>query len=367
MSYPHNFDPNQYDGMSTSYNNTPQQYQSGYQSLQQQQFSQIPAPIRSNQSINQTNMVLPDFSIPPPNFIQQQSQQQQQQQYVSSSNDLQYKQNVQRHHHRNQHQYNRSEHKRNFNELKPWYEPTTSSHQNNKFHHSSFKERSQQKQYDRHSERDRDSRYKNSSRYSSSYSKHDDSRSRSEQRSTNNGKDKDNRKSIERKPRSLSRKRTKSPPAQSQSQQHQNDSEQRNNVDKRIVRDDDRSERARILEKWRSNFCETSEDITRKLEELAEDSEKECWIRSSPADLFYKRTSLNEMEGTSRLEALCSIFKTELIDRGSRARESKPLVEIQQKKKRQRICRHKSKFISILANSIENYEPKFILCFQFCR
>lgn len=106
--------------------------------------------------------------------------------------------------------------------------------------------------------------------------------------------------------------------------------------------DANKTERARILEKWRSNFCETSEDITRKLEELAEDNEKECWIRSSPADLYYKRTSVNEIDGTSRLEALCTLFKTELVERGGRARKDKPVVEAQQKKRRQRICRHKS-------------------------
>lgn len=116
-------------------------------------------------------------------------------------------------------------------------------------------------------------------------------------------------------------------------------------TDEKIAPSDDKelSERARILEKWRSNFCETSEDITRKLEELAEDNDKECWIRSSPADLYYKRTSINEIEGTPRLEALCTLFKTELVDRGKRARQSKPVVEEKTKKRRHRVCRHKSK------------------------
>lgn len=110
----------------------------------------------------------------------------------------------------------------------------------------------------------------------------------------------------------------------------------------------EKSERARILEKWRSNFCETSEDIARKLEELAEDNEKECWIRSSPADLYYKRTSVNEIEGTARLEALCTLFKTELVDRGPRVQKSKPPLEVQPKKRLQRVCRHKSEFVELL-------------------
>lgn len=111
----------------------------------------------------------------------------------------------------------------------------------------------------------------------------------------------------------------------------------------------EKSERARILEKWRSNYCETSEDITRKLEELAEDNEKECWIRSSPADLNYKRTSVNEIEGTARLEALCTLFKTELVDRGPRVQKSKPPLEVPPKKRLQRVCRHKSKFVELLS------------------
>lgn len=122
-------------------------------------------------------------------------------------------------------------------------------------------------------------------------------------------------------------------------------------VDEKIASNDDKelTERARILEKWRSNFCETSEDITRKLEELAEDSEKECWIRSSPADLYYKRTSINEIEGTPRLEALCTLFRTELVDRGVRARQLKPIVEEKPKKRRHRVCRHKSKTLHFIS------------------
>lgn len=124
--------------------------------------------------------------------------------------------------------------------------------------------------------------------------------------------------------------------------------------------DSDKTERARILEKWRSNYCETSEDITRKLEELAEDTEKECWIRSSPADLYYKRTSVNEIEATARLEALCTLFKTELVDRGPRVRKSKPPLEVQPKKRLQRVCRHKSEY-----HEIPNQNSNFLSTQQF--
>jgi ribonuclease III len=49
------------------------------------------------------------------------------------------------------------------------------------------------------------------------------------------------------------------------------------------------SEREQLLAKWRKNFCETSEDIAKKLAELSYDEdEKKVWVRSSPADIFYK-------------------------------------------------------------------------------
>lgn len=125
------------------------------------------------------------------------------------------------------------------------------------------------------------------------------------------------------------------------------DNETQPSEEKTSPSDAEKTERARILEKWRSNFCETSEDITRKLEELAEDNEKECWVRSSPSDLHYKRTSVNEIEGTTRLEALCTLFKTELVDRGDRMRKEKPVAESHQKKRLQRVCRHKSKHFGV--------------------
>lgn len=114
----------------------------------------------------------------------------------------------------------------------------------------------------------------------------------------------------------------------------------------REYRDKDKrpeTERDRLLSKWRSNYCETSEDIAQKLEQLANNEEKEYWIRSSPADVFYKRKSANEMEGTSRLEAVCKVFKEELVDRGRLAKTKQPSPETPSRKRRQRVCRHKCK------------------------
>lgn len=178
----------------------------------------------------------------------------------------------------------------------------------------------------RHNKYDRD-RYSSKSRSDSTFSRCT-SISKSDQRSNN-------KRSEESWPRSLSVKRDSSPARSINSETRGENSSSSDHKEP--------TERTRILEKWRSNYCETSEDIARKLEELAEDNEKECWIRSSPADLYYKRTSVNEIEGSSRLEALCTLFKTELVDRGSCARQSKPIIDEKPKKRRHRVCRHKSK------------------------
>lgn len=202
---------------------------------------------------------------------------------------------------------------------------------------------------DRHSKNDCDERdhshdrnkYPNRRR-SRSFSR-EPSRSKSEHRS--NYRRNDTNRSLKSQPRSSSRSSSIKRDVTPTPTKPTIDDESRHSIEKVPATDDaNKTERTRILEKWRSNFCETSEDITRKLEELAEDSEKECWIRSSPADLYYKRTSVNEIEGTSRLEALCTLFKKELVERGPKARQTKPNLEPQMKKRRQRICRHKSEY-----------------------
>lgn len=101
------------------------------------------------------------------------------------------------------------------------------------------------------------------------------------------------------------------------------------------------SEREELLSKWRSNFCEHFDDITRKLAELDPDSEKAFWIRSSPADIYYNRTSDTEMQATLRLTTLCTLFEKELVKRGETIR-SKQIPYIQpQRRRKHKICRHK--------------------------
>lgn len=100
------------------------------------------------------------------------------------------------------------------------------------------------------------------------------------------------------------------------------------------------SERDKLLYEWRRNFCETSDDIARKLAELENYEEKEYWIRSSPADVYYTRTGDN-MVATPKLDALCTLFEKELIHRGQAIRSAQKPYEPSVKKRKHKVCRHR--------------------------
>ncbi|XP_062547442.1 ribonuclease 3 [Armigeres subalbatus] len=102
------------------------------------------------------------------------------------------------------------------------------------------------------------------------------------------------------------------------------------------------SEREAILSKWRKNYCETPEDIRKKLAELTNDEDKTSWVRSSPADLFYRRISDKVVEGTPRLDALCVLFEEELNRRSERVRVKQAPYQPPPRKHKVRICRHKN-------------------------
>lgn len=102
------------------------------------------------------------------------------------------------------------------------------------------------------------------------------------------------------------------------------------------------AERNQLLEKWRKNYCETSEEIAKKLSELANE-EKECWVRSSPADVYYKRENANVVVATPRLEALCKVFDEELLQRAAKVRENQPSYTLPTPKRKHRVCKHKCK------------------------
>lgn len=114
----------------------------------------------------------------------------------------------------------------------------------------------------------------------------------------------------------------------------------------RRERDDDAplTERDQLLVKWRSNYCETSDDITRKLSEMDPNENKDLWVRSSPADIYYKRCENGDVESTNRLDTLCTLFDQELVGRGPKIRETQPPYKTPPRKRKHKVCRHKCKF-----------------------
>lgn len=103
------------------------------------------------------------------------------------------------------------------------------------------------------------------------------------------------------------------------------------------------TERDQLLVKWRSNYCETSDDITRKLAEMDPNESKDLWIRSSPADVFYKRCENGDVDSTNRLDTLCTLFDQELVARGPQIRAKQPPHTTPPRKRKHKVCRHKCK------------------------
>lgn len=116
------------------------------------------------------------------------------------------------------------------------------------------------------------------------------------------------------------------------------------------------TERDQLLVKWRSNYCETSDDIARKLAEMDPNENKDLWIRSSPADVYYKRCENGDVESTSRLDTLCTLFDQELVARGPKIRENQPPYHIPPPKRKHKVCRHKCK--------CEKSKLNYILCIK---
>ncbi|XP_063972523.1 ribonuclease 3 [Diachasmimorpha longicaudata] len=112
------------------------------------------------------------------------------------------------------------------------------------------------------------------------------------------------------------------------------------------------TERELLLEKYRRNYCATSRDIEKKMDELGPDGILECerkaWTRTAPADLYYNRDENNPriMKGTPKLQELCGIFKRALLDRAAITRASQSPYEPPVRKTRRRVCRHKSEICS---------------------
>lgn len=388
MSYPYQYDSNQCNNnLINSIPNNPSEilnneHNSQYDTFHSQTYGGIPAPIPYQN--HPPNMVFPpmDFSVPPPNF-QPQNLNVRSNQYVNITLPPLMPTPVQSSHNNNSNENisqnipcTRSNNSnRNINENSQRSNISTSARRSNVSSSMNriqrFRTRSRSRErYTNHrnQDRSRDNDCQRRSPRRDQYSSRSDVRQSKYKRNDEQKRDRDrhslrssslhSNRSHSRRDDNHSRISTQSRSSRSSRQPDQRHYS-RPKTTPPLTREDDRestkaepeqnqnacekTERAIILEKWRSNFCETSDDIARKLEEMSENTEKECWIRSSPADLYYKRTSLNEMEGTSRSETLCTLFDSELIERGQRARKEKPAVDQQPKKRKHRVCRHKSK------------------------
>lgn len=203
---------------------------------------------------------------------------------------------------------------------------------------------SRDKERSRYSPRPSSSRdYRSQSRYSSS-SRYSSRRSPDRQR--------EGYKRKRSKSRSPSRQSSRRSPSHRSTTSHRSPLPRTSHRDTRDAREPARSnrrpskdpptERERLLVKWRQNFCETSDQISKKLQEMANDEEQASWIRASPADIYYRRAKEN-MESTVRLDALCTLFDEELLKRTERAKAAQvPYVPPIQRRKI-RACRHTSK------------------------
>ncbi|XP_055387198.1 ribonuclease 3 [Condylostylus longicornis] len=120
---------------------------------------------------------------------------------------------------------------------------------------------------------------------------------------------------------------------------------------------EEESERERLLKSWRSQYCATSECLSKKLIELSsEDCDKEVWIRSSPAEIYYKKNT-NEVESTPKCDILCQLFENELVDRTQRIRSTLEPYSPPPRKRVHKVCKHKSEKCSS-ESSDEDFEPE---------
>ncbi|XP_012275401.1 ribonuclease 3 [Orussus abietinus] len=123
------------------------------------------------------------------------------------------------------------------------------------------------------------------------------------------------------------------------------------------------TERELLLEKYRRNYCATSKDMERKMDELSAmgpegilENERKVWTRTAPADLYYTRDENNPkvMRGTPKLIELCDIFKKLLIDRAASARALQAPYKPPPRKTRARLCKHKSEACSSSSSDSES-------------
>lgn len=212
------------------------------------------------------------------------------------------------------------------------------------------------------------SRYSTSSRYSSR--DYDSRRSNPDDRSRDNYKRKRTRSkspsksSSRRSPPHRSSASRKSPyrdrPTRfdSHRQSPRRDTRESRESSKRPPRTpkDPQTEREKLLAKWRKNYCETSDQISKKLQEMANDEEQVSWIRASPADIHYKRAKDNVVVSTPRLDALCTLFDEELLKRAEKTKAKQAPYNIPLRRRNIRVCRHKcKKQLYLLRRKLNNF------------
>ncbi|CAH0686174.1 unnamed protein product [Spodoptera exigua] len=242
--------------------------------------------------------------------------------------------------------------------------------------------------FDRHYEREREMRHRSERRYSRSPSRHSHSSSssqrshvcRSPSYSSHREREKyyrqrfDERREYERKrceyerrhspsrsrdyrshsrahdPRKLrspSKQSFRSPSRESRMRSH---TREMSHVSRRSIRQEPKplSDREKILEEYRKNYCKTSEDFIEKMEQWSkehnsdEEEVSKMWFRSSPAELYYKPVEEGSgVKQSLKLEKICETFFKQLIERGRKARpEVDELPPLRPSKVA--MCKHKS-------------------------
>ncbi|XP_073961297.1 uncharacterized protein isoform X2 [Choristoneura fumiferana] len=114
------------------------------------------------------------------------------------------------------------------------------------------------------------------------------------------------------------------------------------------------TDREKILEEYRKNYCQTSEDFIEKMEKWSKEHNHEeeeapkMWYRSSPAELYYKPAENGVgVQQTQKLERICDTFFKKVIERGRKARpevdELPPL-----KPPKAKMCKHRWRWRCLL-------------------
>lgn len=120
-------------------------------------------------------------------------------------------------------------------------------------------------------------------------------------------------------------------------------------------KEDKSDDRQKLIEKWRMNYCDSQDQMQKRLQEISQmnpdeilEEENKIWIRSAPADRYYERdeNDLKKMRATGRLDQLCEKFKFELLERGERVRATQTLPCPQPLKPKQKLCKHISQACS---------------------